>query len=141
MSSRPHASRLDPHRDHIIRDYRRGATLDDIATKYGCARATAYAWLTKQGVQLRAPARRSLAQLVTPEPPGDWLDQAECARCDPELWHSPVRQAQAEARRICRTVCPVQVECLQWALRQDALAGIVGGHTEEERQGMRRRAS
>jgi hypothetical protein len=140
MSSRPRASRLDQHRDHIIRDYRAGATLDDIAAKYGCAHATAYAWLAKQGVQLRAPTRRSLAQLVTPEPPGDWLDQAECARCDPELWHSPVRQAQAEARRICRTVCPVQVECLQWALRQD-LDGIVGGHTEEERQRMRRRAS
>jgi hypothetical protein len=140
MSSRPHTSRLDPHREHIIRDYRAGATLNDIATKYGYGRNTVRAWLIKQDVQLRAPARRSLAQLVTPEPHGDWLDQAECARCDPELWHSPVRQAQAEAVRICRTVCPVQVECLAWALRQD-LAGIVGGCTEEERQGMRRRAS
>jgi hypothetical protein len=56
---------------------------------------------------------------------------------DPELFFATGPKADDEAAKaICRA-CPVQRQCLEWAL--DALPdGVAGGFTEDERRATRR---
>jgi WhiB family redox-sensing transcriptional regulator len=65
-----------------------------------------------------------------------WLDQAACAKTNPDLFFPPrgvgrrSKHAQA-AKEICAG-CPVRRDCLQWALDNDEV-GIWGGLTQRER--------
>lgn len=73
-----------------------------------------------------------------PADTGDWRDDAECRRHDPDLWfavgHSPGWQAKTEeAKSICGR-CPVRSVCLEWALSTGQQAGVWGGLTEAERR-------
>jgi WhiB family redox-sensing transcriptional regulator len=43
-------------------------------------------------------------------------------------------QKQREAALFCNTACPVQAECLQFALNVDEEYGVWGGTTETERR-------
>ena len=62
-----------------------------------------------------------------------WAAYASCRDADPELFFSGTDRASAEAVRICRG-CPVQPECLQWALDARVRYGIWGGLTEVQRR-------
>ena len=62
----------------------------------------------------------------------DWMESAVCRQTDLELWF-PDRENPAglirtinRARNICRS-CPVQIECLDYALANNEKAGIFGG--------------
>lgn len=69
------------------------------------------------------------------EPAGDWTHQAACRDIDPELWF-PRRgdsHTATEAKAVCNT-CPVQNECLEYALRWRINHGIWGGLTERRRR-------
>ena len=75
--------------------------------------------------------------------PGEWVEEAVCAQCDPEVWF-PVRgqgapQATDRALRICGE-CPVRDECLQYALETEQLHGVWGGTTARERKQMKKEA-
>jgi WhiB family transcriptional regulator, redox-sensing transcriptional regulator len=75
--------------------------------------------------------------------PGDWRDDAACREADPELFFpvsttGPALRQVQEAIRICQT-CPVQTQCLAWALEQGA-DGVWGGTTPEQRRAIRRPA-
>jgi len=85
--------------------------------------------------------------------PTPWADQALCAQTDPELFFPPdqmmdrymhpggrgIRKDLVDAaRKICRE-CPVQAECLEYALRYDNLHGIWGGTTPNQRTRLRRK--
>lgn len=68
----------------------------------------------------------------------DWRDRALCLKEDPELFFPTGTTGRAadqieRARRICRE-CPVIMECLQNALRNNNQYGIAGGLTESERK-------
>ena len=68
-----------------------------------------------------------------------WMDQAACRGVDPGLFF-PERGARAafdRIRAICET-CPVQVECLEYALEINTQHGFWGGKSERERRRMRR---
>lgn len=79
--------------------------------------------------------------------PSTWLDlrdiawqaDAECRNADPEAWF-PERGGYTgrRAQRVCLG-CPVRVECLNYSLTIDGLAGIWGGLNESERMSERRR--
>lgn len=56
----------------------------------------------------------------------------------PDLWHATTQLEQAEAKRICG-LCPVQDECLTWAINNNETQGIWGGLTYNERRGYKRR--
>jgi WhiB family redox-sensing transcriptional regulator len=65
-----------------------------------------------------------------------WMDGAACAGKPLEWWypatpHAPNGQARA-AKALCNT-CPVQTECLQFALDSDDRHGIFGGLLPHER--------
>ncbi len=71
-----------------------------------------------------------------------WRSEALCRDTDPELFF-PIGTTGAallqieQARSVCRQ-CPVQAECLDFALTTNQDSGIWGGTSEEERRGLRR---
>jgi len=72
-----------------------------------------------------------------------WAARAACAGLDTGLWYpsgdaSMAEEQGAEARRICAG-CPVQQQCLDWAMETREKFGIFGGLDEHERQNLRRR--
>jgi WhiB family transcriptional regulator, redox-sensing transcriptional regulator len=75
----------------------------------------------------------------------DWRQRAACRNADAELFHAPDgehkparRLREEEAKAFCR-VCPVVVDCLAAALREEddmptyGRVGIRGGLTGDER--------
>src|SRR5215470_19160422 len=79
-------------------------------------------------------SRRSVAQLARQE---DWRSLAACRSADPDLFFPISSTGQsiaqvAEAKAICAG-CPVQRECLAFALRTHQVHGIWGGLSEQER--------
>jgi WhiB family transcriptional regulator, redox-sensing transcriptional regulator len=74
-----------------------------------------------------------------------WQDRAACGGMDVLLFFGPDDEPQpereireAKAKAIC-TLCPVRVQCLDYALRYSIRHGIWGGLNEEERARERRR--
>lgn len=72
----------------------------------------------------------------------DWVGSAVCASVDPELFFPRTGQPADKAKRICGT-CPVQAECLSWALHVEsligAMPGVYGGLTMSDRNAWRER--
>jgi WhiB family redox-sensing transcriptional regulator len=72
----------------------------------------------------------------------DWRRHSLCRDTDPDLFF-PVGTTGAalvqidEAKAVCR-ICPVQADCLQFALVTNQDSGIWGGTSEEERRKLRR---
>jgi len=72
-----------------------------------------------------------------------WWARAACASADPELFfpisHSgPALRQVTRAKAICAR-CPIQRECLSYALGAGSIQGVWGGTTEEERRRLLRR--
>ena len=71
-----------------------------------------------------------------------WRAEALCRDTDPELFF-PIGTTGAalvqieQARAVCRQ-CPVQADCLEFALTTNQDSGIWGGTSEEERRVLRR---
>lgn len=69
---------------------------------------------------------------------GHWRVSALCAEIDPDLWF-PEKGHYSDAftaKRICYQ-CPVQAECLEYALANPDLLGVWGGATVNERRLLR----
>ncbi len=74
---------------------------------------------------------------LKPEP---WTRSPSCAETDPDLFF-PDRKAgdsAAAAKRICHA-CPVQAECLEYAVRTNQTIGIWGGRAVRQIREARRR--
>ena len=71
----------------------------------------------------------------------NWHEDVACRDADPDLFFpigttgAALRQME-EAKRICRD-CPVQIQCLAWALENGAADGVWGGTTSDERRVIR----
>jgi WhiB family transcriptional regulator, redox-sensing transcriptional regulator len=70
------------------------------------------------------------------EPP-PWTVDALCAETDPESFFPEKGGSTREAKDIC-TRCPVQVECLDYALGNNEGYGIWGGVSERDRRKLMR---
>lgn len=66
-----------------------------------------------------------------------WAEEALCAETNPEAFFPEKGGSIREAKRIC-AACPVQKECLDYALNHGERMGIWGGTTPEERKEMAR---
>ena len=71
-----------------------------------------------------------------------WRAEALCRDTDPELFFPIGTTGTAlvqieQARAVCRQ-CPVQADCLDFALTTNQDSGIWGGTSEEERRVLRR---
>lgn len=69
--------------------------------------------------------------------PPEWTLDAVCAQVDGDLFFPEKGGSTREAKRVCAG-CPVQTECLAYALAHDERFGVWGGVTERERDRMRR---
>jgi len=72
-----------------------------------------------------------------------WWTRAACASADPELFFpisdsGPALRQVARAKAICAR-CPIQRECLSYALAAGSIQGVWGGMTEEERRRLPRK--
>jgi WhiB family redox-sensing transcriptional regulator len=74
------------------------------------------------------PAQR-LAQ------PVGWMEDAACARTDPELFVLEKGGSAIPAKRVCAG-CTVIDACLDYALVNNERGGVWGGKTEKERRGL-----
>ena len=72
-----------------------------------------------------------------------WQDSAECAQIGSDLFFqdedSPYGNYR-HARKICK-VCPVRLDCLEYALADRIPHGMWGGLTPKERQSLLRGAA
>jgi WhiB family redox-sensing transcriptional regulator len=72
-----------------------------------------------------------------------WADRAACRTENPELFFplniEPYSWQVRRAKQVCGH-CPVQLECLRYALESAQKYGVWGGATEDERRRMRARA-
>lgn len=66
-----------------------------------------------------------------------WRVDAACAGGDPALFFPERGASTREAKMICRG-CPVQGECMEYALVNREKFGIWGGLSERERRRIRR---
>jgi len=73
----------------------------------------------------------------------DWRDLAECRDSEPTLFFpvgttGPAIDQIDAAIAICST-CPVQEDCLQYALETNQESGVWGGYAEDDRRRLRKR--
>src|ERR687883_1798150 len=73
----------------------------------------------------------------------DWRHHAACRDEDPELFFpvgtsGPALLQITEAKAVCRR-CPVNAECLNWALASGQDAGVWGGMSEDQRRALKPR--
>ncbi|MGH2529451.1 MAG: WhiB family transcriptional regulator [Actinomycetota bacterium] len=72
----------------------------------------------------------------------DWARRARCIGVDPDLFFptgtTGPAVAQVESAKAVCAMCPVRVQCLEWALATGQDSGVWGGLSEEERRVMRR---
>lgn len=67
-----------------------------------------------------------------------WRNQALCNGLPSDLFFLSAGQSPETAKRIC-SACPVQLECLEYALeRHEITDGIYGGYTAPERRQIRK---
>ena len=79
-----------------------------------------------------------------------WRLEAKCADYDPELWYPPRDKTKypviaKQAKDICygrdgKPECPVRIECLLFADKNDETFGIWGGMSHRERNALTRKA-
>ena len=72
-----------------------------------------------------------------------WRRSAICRDIDPEVFFPVGFTGEAiqkinYAKSFCQ-VCPVRLDCLQYALRSNQEYGVWGGYDEQERRNLRRR--
>lgn len=63
----------------------------------------------------------------------EWVQRAVCGDSDSDLWISDLRPDQEKAKDICAG-CPVMMDCLEWAIRNNETGGIWGGLGPSERK-------
>lgn len=117
---------------HIMQLSRLGHTVKDIADRLGLARGTVSHYRVLLGVGRTAPQS---VRIATSEP---WMAEAACRTVDPELFYPPPGQngVVAAAKSICRS-CPVQLDCLRFAVDNREPHGIWGGLSANERRRLR----
>lgn len=66
-----------------------------------------------------------------------WEEDAACRETDPDLFFPEEGAPNPGVVRICEG-CPVRVECLEFALREDIKYGLWGGLSWAERKRLKR---
>lgn len=76
----------------------------------------------------------AVRRLRVAEPEDDeWRDRAVCSQSDPEIWFPQKGGSTRRPKSLCIS-CPVQQECLDYALTHDERFGVWGGYSERERR-------
>jgi len=62
-----------------------------------------------------------------------WMSGGKCREVDPELFFPSDGVGVIKARKVCAQ-CPVQAQCLEYALDNQIEHGVWGGASERERR-------
>lgn len=78
---------------------------------------------------------RPMVEVVIPA----WMTSASCAEIPADLWYPEkgANQHVSNVKAVCNQ-CPVQRQCLEYALANGENEGIWGGLTVKERRKLRR---
>jgi len=77
-----------------------------------------------------------MAAPITEERP--WVVFSSCRDKDSDLFFPETKVQERSALAIC-AICPVQEECLEYALEADVRFGVWGGLSEKQRRRLARR--
>jgi WhiB family redox-sensing transcriptional regulator len=82
-----------------------------------------------------ADAAERLRRVMDQLRPGEWVDDAACRHVDRDLFFPAKgdRETPGWLVRLCHK-CPVEVQCLEYALAIGTRHGVWGGLTERERR-------
>jgi len=81
---------------------------------------------------------RDVPKFLRAAPKGTWVDLAACAGMDTDLWFLDNQTGSyRQVRAICNT-CPVQPDCLAYALENRISHGMWGGLNPIQRRQLRR---
>lgn len=84
--------------------------------------------------QLTTASLDTVDGLATVSPPGAWIQQAACAGLPADLFFPTTKGSrQPEIRTVC-SGCPVQSDCLAWAVENHFNDGWFGGVPPRERR-------
>lgn len=61
----------------------------------------------------------------------DWMLRGLCRQTDPDAFFPDKGERAEDAKAVCHR-CPVQAECLQYALDHDERYGVWGGMTQRQ---------
>lgn len=75
--------------------------------------------------------------MTAAQPSPEWMSRALCLEVDSDLFFPNPAEHPAEALKVC-SLCPVQAECLDYALANDERFGVWGGLTAYQRVRVRR---
>lgn len=75
--------------------------------------------------------------IVKIKSPSEWLERARCRGMNPDIFHPTRGQPTKPATDICY-LCPVRVECAEYAIAHSIKQGIWGGFSEHNRRKIRR---
>jgi WhiB family redox-sensing transcriptional regulator len=70
----------------------------------------------------------------------NWMDKGACLGLDPDDWfpdNNSHPRTTHDAIRVCRTLCQVRDECLQFALAEGLQFGIFGGMLPDQRKALK----
>lgn len=67
-----------------------------------------------------------------------WRDKSLCAEIGADFWFPEQGESSRYAKETCAR-CPVQMECLAWALENNEQYGIYGGLSERQRRALRKK--
>jgi WhiB family transcriptional regulator, redox-sensing transcriptional regulator len=73
-----------------------------------------------------------VAENLTP----GWMERAACRGLDRALFFPELGGNAAKARMLC-SICPVRLECFEYALADPEITGVWGGTTDRERRKLR----
>jgi WhiB family redox-sensing transcriptional regulator len=66
----------------------------------------------------------------------EWMDEGLCRQIG-DVFHEGDNYDQKQAKKVCKR-CPVLEPCLEWALDQPGIGGILGGTSEPDRRKIHR---
>ncbi len=75
---------------------------------------------------------------ITEERP--WAAFAVCRDRDPDVFFPATPEGEREAIRVCQG-CPVQADCLEFAIEARIRFGVWGGTTEKQRHRLQRQTA
>lgn len=78
-----------------------------------------------------------ISTTLLPEP---WMRSSTCGEIGGDAWFPEPGDGDnaAKAKRVCREVCPVAAECLEFALRTGQQEGIWAGYAAKSLKRIRR---
>lgn len=125
-------------------ELRDGATLEEVAERYGISRGQvvqrlSYGGWSSTGHPRPVPVHNGYGKVRTVEDVWpDWMLHGVCRQVDPELWFPEKGESTKPAKKICDG-CPVRRRCRSFALENDVKFGVWGGMSVRELEELRKR--